>query len=218
MHATREAIGDAFCDCRCAYHGRHHKEASMPTFKHAGAVMIAAAFVLAVAVTPRTRGAVAAAALAEAVVSAAGFAGGGAGFRGAGFAGGRAGFVGGPGRAHISHPIAGVGRPGYAVPDTGGPAMAIGRDLPWARQRSERASHTAPMDTMAGITTLTATRTNHTLRRTRSRNAHSASGPTIRRARRMSCARACASCRSRGRWTARPHSESPLKPLLRPRR
>ena len=63
----------------------------MPAFKHTGSIIIAAAFVLAIAVDP-----------ADARRGGGGFSGGG--MRGGGFAGaGRAGFA---GRAHPSHPIA----------------------------------------------------------------------------------------------------------------
>ena len=76
----------------------------MPAFKHTGSIIIAAAFVLAIAVDA-----------ADARRGGGGFSGGG--MRGGGFAGaGRAGFA---GRAHVSHPIAGVGRPGYGRPGYG---------------------------------------------------------------------------------------------------
>ncbi len=78
----------------------------MPAFKHTGSIIIAAAFVLAIAI--------------DAADARRGGGGGGGGMRGGGFSGGgmRGGFAGAgrtgfAGRAHPSHPIAGVGRPGY---------------------------------------------------------------------------------------------------------
>ena len=179
----------------------------MLALRHIGAAAIAVAFVLATAAIDS----------AEArrgggggggMRGGGGFSGGGGGWGGgmrAGSIGGGSGFA---GRAHPSHPIAGVGRPGW------GNTPAPGRQLGWPARlwlsprirlgcgssRSsgwELGSPTGPTTRITATTMATMTReptrqSRLSGRETQLRNAHDGSRPTIRRARPTSFARACA--------------------------